>query len=270
VAVVVYISVKRKQSIMEKQEQTATLRFQTLTLLCAVLLAGSAALGQGTVTFAGWVGLSSTYYEELGMWFQVVIPPGTSGRDEMGITFGGGNTPRDGTEFMLWFRQHNPYDYVELHLTNGSTFGLTSAWLADPTAPSTSPVSISFVGRLSGGSTVTNSFITPGGGATTFMSYAFGSNFASGLASVEILAPRWAMDNLVFTVPEPSTLSVLGLGACVVAASRFLRRSVVKGTPSPSRPQPNRNIYPRSRGASILGGTGNEQNGDPGGTVRAV
>lgn len=133
-----------------------------LTATCAALTSGVTALGQGTITFNGANGLSSTYYQELGMWFQVVIPPGTSGVDVMGITFGAENTPWNGTPFMGWARLHNPYDYVELHLTNGSSFGLSSVQLADPVNPALSPVSISFIGYPAVGSAVTNTFTTPG------------------------------------------------------------------------------------------------------------
>jgi hypothetical protein len=110
---------------------------------------------------------------------------------------------------MDWFRQFNPTDYVSLSLTNGSALGLTSVQLADPVSPSLSPVSISFLGFKQDGSTVTNTFTTRGNGATTFQSYQFGSAFASGLSRVDIYAPRWAMDNLAFTVPEPGAGSLL-------------------------------------------------------------
>jgi len=195
-----------------------------MTALYATLAFGFAALGQGTITFNGAAGLSSDYYRESGMWFQLVIPPGTSGRDYMAVIAGAGNTPRDGTDFMGWFQTYNPYDYVELSLTNGSTFGLASIWLADPIGPSPSPVSISFVGNLATGLSVTNTFTTPGGGATTFATYAFNSDFASGLTSVDILADRWAMDNLVFTVPEPSSIVLAGLGFIVLAVRSTRRR----------------------------------------------
>ena len=113
---------------------------------------------------------------------------------------------------MLFYQQYNPLDYVVLNLTNSHTFGLTSVQLADPNSPSSSPVPISFVGFLGNGSSVTNIFTTPGGGATTFQNYTFTSAFASGLTSVDIFAPRWAMDNLVFTVPEPGGWALLALG----------------------------------------------------------
>ena len=129
---------------------------------------------------------------------------------------------------MDWFRQYNPSDFVVLSLTNGYTFGLTSVNLADPNSPSSSLVPIMFIGFLGNGSTVTNTFTTPGGGATTFQSYTFTSAFASGLTSVDILAPRWAMDNLVFgnvaPVPEPGTVSLLAVGLLVFAGRKIQGR----------------------------------------------
>lgn len=179
----------------------------------AMLVAAQETLAQGTLTFNGGVGMSDTFYEEGGLWFQVIVPSGTT-HDDMGIVRPGyANLPQNSSPFMFFYRQYNPADYVAINLTNGSVFGLTSVQLADPTSPSLSPVSISFLGFKTDGSTLTNTFTTPGNGATTFLTYQFGSGFASDLSRVDILAPRWAMDNLAFTVPEPDvgTLLLLAL-----------------------------------------------------------
>ena len=97
--------------------------------------------------------------------------------------------------------------------------------LADPTSPSLAPVAITFAGTKGDGSHVSTTFTTPGNGATTFQGYQFGSAFASGLSSVDILAPRWAMDDLAFTVPEPSVLGLLALGGCFLVWHRREVRS---------------------------------------------
>ena len=101
-------------------------------------------------------------------------------------------------------------------------------------------VPISFIGYLAGGSTVTNTFTTPGNGATTFLNYSFTSDFASGLTSVDVLSTRWAMDNLVFSVPEPSVGTLVFLGVLAFAAqksrgarSRYVCRSSGKGKSPP-------------------------------------
>lgn len=195
-----------------------------LTVLSIALASAAGAQGQGTITFDAYAGWSGTNYSESGMKFQMVIPEGATSHDGMAITLGADNTPRDGTPFMGFFQQYNPSDYVALSLANSSTFGLSSVFLADPTAPSPSPVSISFVGLKWDGSTVTNTFTTPGNGASQFQSYQFNQNFASGLTSMDILATRWAMDNLVFTVPEPSALALVVLGFAGFVARRHRSR----------------------------------------------
>jgi hypothetical protein len=186
-------------------------RASALIAAALVVFGLSQSHGQGTITFNGGAGISSTFYYEAGLWFNVMIPSG-SGHDDMGIVRPiYGNLPQNTSPFMLFYQQFNPYDYVELTYTNGA-FGLSSVRLADPTSPSLSPVSISFVGHFAAGSTVTNTFTTPGNGATIFAAYTFTSDFRSGLTHVDVFAPRWAMDDLAFTVPEPSAVSLLLLG----------------------------------------------------------
>ena len=72
-----------------------------------------------------------------------------------------------------------------------------------------------FIGFKFDGSMVTNTFVTPGSGASTFTTYTFGSEFVTDLAKVEIPSRTWAMDNLV-VVPEPGTVTIfiVGLGTC--------------------------------------------------------
>jgi hypothetical protein len=209
-------------------------RFFNRTLLSLVatmmVLSGSAIVqAQGTIVFNGQVGLYGTNYYESGMLFRVVIPtPGEPYHDGMVIippnTYN--NVPYNATPFMGFFQQFSPDDYVSLSLTNGYTFGLTSVNLADPNAPSLSPVSISFIGFLASGSMVTNTFTTPGNGATNLLNYSFAPNFASGLTSVEIQSTQWAMDNLVFgnVVPEPGIGSLITVGLLAFAARKIRSR----------------------------------------------
>jgi hypothetical protein len=199
--------------------KTRTLASMRSIVVALSIAAGGPALrGQGTILFGGQVGPYSTNYSELGMDFRVVVPtPGAGSPNHDGMVIAGpitfpSNIPYDSTSYMLFFRQNSPDDFVAFWLSTGSTFGLTSVQLADPSSPSLSPVSISFLGFRMDGSTVTNTFTTPGNGATTFQSYQFSSAFASGLSSVAIDAPRWAMDNLTFGVPEPSVGAIFLLG----------------------------------------------------------
>jgi hypothetical protein len=168
-------------------------------------------LAQGIITFDSSPNWSGTNYSEAELVFGLVIPQGVA-HDPMAIVRPGyGNVPQNGTPLMGWFRQYNPYNYVTLSLANGSPFGLSSVHLADPTAPSPSPVPISFIGHLPSGGSITNTFTTPGNGANTFQTYTFGPEFG-GFTSVDIIAPRWAMDNLVYNVPEPGTVGLFLLG----------------------------------------------------------
>ena len=198
-----------------------------LAAICSVPMVAFGALAQGTITFNANLGGGGTNYYESGIWFHVIIPNGSMYDDMavVGPTAPGGNVPPNTTPYMLWLRQFNSSDYVAFSLTNSNTFGLTSVKLADPNSPSSSQVPISFIGFLGNGSSVTNTFTTPGGGATTFQNYVFTAAFASGLTSVDILAPRWAMDNLVFTVPEPAAVSLflLGSGICLYVRQRHQR-----------------------------------------------
>jgi hypothetical protein len=95
---------------------------------------------------------------------------------------------------------------------DGAPFGLVSVDLADPVAPSLSPVSITFNGFHADNSMIAQTFTVGGGGSTAFQTFLFNSEFASGLVRVEIPSPTWAMDNLAYTVPEPSTISLVALG----------------------------------------------------------
>jgi hypothetical protein len=187
-----------------------------LVLLLLFMGGTSGGSAQGTLTFDGQPLWSGTSYSESGMTFQLIVPQGSTHDDMVIIPANfANNVPQSSTPFMAWFNQNNPSDYISLSLTDSSLFGLSSVQLADPNSPSASPVAISFIGYLAGGSTVTETFTTPGNGSTTFANFTFSSDFSSRLTHVDILAPKWAMDNLVFTVPEPSSVTLALLGLCL-------------------------------------------------------
>ena len=212
-----------------KYDQRANMKSLFIIATFMLIVAGMAAQGQGTITFNCAAYFDGTNYSELGMQFRVITP--TSGdHDYMGISpaiTSPWNTPYNSTPYMYFIRQNSPDDYVGFSLTNGYIFGLTSVQLADAASPSLSSVPILFVGFLSSGSTVTNIFTTPGNGATTFQNYLFTPAFAGGLTSVDILAPRWAMDNLVFgnVVPEPGMGSLVVIGLLAFASLKTKIRS---------------------------------------------
>ena len=135
--------------------------------------------------------------------------------------------PHNDTPHMEFNRSYGiDSNYVAFSLTNGFTFGLASVDLGNPYAYSLSPViDITFNGIRTDGSVVSTTFTTPPDGTTTFHTFFFGSEFASGLASVEIPSAVWAMDNVVF-VPEPGTVSLLALGLLAFAARAVKRRQI--------------------------------------------
>ena len=220
---------------MKNQLTNIFLNHYTKKTLCylvgimAALTPTIAVHGQGTIVFSGQVAPYGTNYYELGMLFQVIIPTrgtGLPNYDSMGIippnTYN--NFPTNSTPCLAFSQLLSPDDYVAFSLTNGYSFGLISVQLADPNSPSYSQVSIMFEGFKTDGSTVTNTFVTPGNGANYLLSYQFTSVFASDLTSVSILSPRWAMDNLVFgnvVVPEPATGSLLAVGLLAFAVHRI-------------------------------------------------
>lgn len=200
-------------------------------LLCVVAavvgMAGVAGLhAQGTVSFdhpwlpAGVAGFSLGYFD--GMSFRVSPYPPQPHDDVMLVGASGvaghpnNATPHAEFNNTLGIPQDVLFSLTDAaslghSFTNGAPFGLTSVDLADAVAPSLSPVSITFNGFRADGSMVSETFTTPGSGSS-FQTYYFDADFASGVVRVQLPSPAWAMDNIVFTVPEPSAAVLLSLG----------------------------------------------------------
>jgi hypothetical protein len=193
---------------------------------------------QGTVTFdSPWftdgIAFVALYPDSSGMSVEVVADPGQLGASLARVGGGRAGHPNNGTPHLEPSSTLAPgfvrFAFTDAAsqghwFTNGAPIGLASVDLADPVAPSLSPVSITFDGFRADGSMVAQTFTTPGGGATTFQTYSFDADFASGIVRVEIPSTVWAMDNFVFTVPEPGVGSLLLLGwlalRCRAARSR--------------------------------------------------
>ncbi len=224
---------KTKHNLSPRKSQAKS--FGGLVLL-ALLWAVSAG-GQGTMTFdypwaSGGIGYYTLYYDSSGISVEIGgdrTPP----RDLMarvGVVFAG--HPSNGTphaEFVntLGFPQSVVFSWTNAasaghYFGNGAAFGLVSVDLADPVAPSTAPVSITFNGFKPGDVIVSQTFTVGGGGSSSFQRVTFGPDFAQGLLRVEIPSPAWAMDNVVWT-PEPGVGGFLALGLGAVGIRRFMR-----------------------------------------------
>lgn len=204
----------------------------SLIAIVGAIMLDLRAIAQGTVTFDSSPMFDGTDYFESGVWFHVVTP-GAGPHDDMGIggpITGPSNVPYNNTPYMIFFRAYSTDNYVTLSLANGSAFGLTSVQLADPNSPSSTMLPITFLGLGANGLTVTNIFTTPGNGADHLLTCQFTSNFAFGLISVQIPSSRWAMDNLVFTIPEPGALALVIVG---FLALRFGPRLTSRHSSSP-------------------------------------
>lgn len=195
----------------------------SLAIALVSFMGASFATAQGTISFnPDWINNGIEYvgfYSDSGMFFRV-RDPSQHGASLARIGVGLAGHPSNGTPHLEPSSTLAP-SYVIFSRVNTHTFGLLSVDLADPAAPSLTPVDITFNGIKWNGSTVSQTFTVGGGGSTTFQSYQFNADFALGLSRVEIPSPYWAMDNLVW-IPEPSVGSLLLVGL-VTMMTRWLK-----------------------------------------------
>jgi hypothetical protein len=121
--------------------------------------------------------------------------------------------PDDGTAYV----QASLGDSLMFSSVDGSLFDLSSVDVAGYSAV-VPDVTAYFIGYRADGSTVTTSFL---GSGLVFSTLHFGPEF-SNLVRVEV--PDFgSLDNLVISIPEPSTGSLLTLGALLIGP-RLIRR----------------------------------------------
>lgn len=212
------------------------MRLSAMTTLFVLVCCGqeSELQAQGTATFNypwadGGLSYPSIFYDQSGISLGIGdrTPP-YDGMRHVGA-FGPPGYSHNGTPYIAFINTLGTEQHIVLAWTNaasrgqsffnGAPFGLVSVDLADPVAPSLSPVSITFNGFKGDGSMVSQTFTVGGGGSSSFQTVTFGPDFAHGLLRVEIPSPRWAMDNLVW-IPEPSAASLLALGLLALALAR--------------------------------------------------
>lgn len=198
-----------------------------LLAICALLLSPREAHAQGTITFDGPPLIPSgsarvvQSYSESGVWFAPIL--GTDGFVRRGNSPSPG-WPDNGSAYL----QAGLGDSLMLGLDDGSEFGLVSVDLAEFSTFYQEPLIVQFVGYKSDGSSVTNNFVTDGfidgtGPLADFQTLYFAPAF-SGLTRVRVPTTGWCLDNLVVSIPEPSSGALYVLGAALLCFRFFKRK----------------------------------------------
>ena len=198
--------------------------------LCSALFQSH---GQGTlhITFNGFpsqpwgTSFSVQQYFESGMWFRplgVVGPGNTFSRRR-----GGDPTPPapdNGTAYLAAALG----DSLAFSFTDGTIFSMMSVDLAEYSTVVSGAATVPFIGYRLDGSTVAVNLTTDGiidgsGPLADFQTFQFSPEW-SGLARVEIPTYGWSLDNLVVSIPEPGTWTVMMLGAAFLGF-RFFKKA---------------------------------------------
>jgi hypothetical protein len=119
-------------------------------------------------------------------------------------------------------------DSLMFSSTSSLLFVLVSVDLGEYSTVVPDPVTVQFVGYRHDGSMVTTDFMTDGvidgtGPLADFETFYFDTKEWSGLDRVEIPTYGWSLDNLVVSVPEPSSILLALAGGLLL----WMRRSRV-------------------------------------------
>jgi len=184
---------------------------------------------QWTVTFDGPPYLAPedevaiNYYYEQGMVFTPIGGSGQFGRSggaPVNAAF-----PRNGTAYLFGMFT----DSLAVSSSSGAPYGLVSVDLAEFSTLYQTPLTVRFIGHRSGGSTVTNEFITDGiidgaGPLNDFETFYFDDQFAD-VVKVEAPTYGWSLDNMRFrNIPEPPTFALFVGGSLLLAAACYRTR----------------------------------------------
>ena len=119
--------------------------------------------------------------------------------------------------------------------TDGSLFGVASVDLAEYSTVVPSAVTVHFIGYRYDGSTISQDFTTDGimdgtGPLADFQIFLFSPGW-SGLTRVEVPTYGWSLDNLVVSVPEPASWTVLLLGGGLLFRAQPRRKGKARAIP---------------------------------------
>ena len=132
--------------------------------------------------------------------------------------------PENGTTYLqAAFQSTLTFSFI-----NGVLFDLVAVDLAEYSTVVPNAATVHFIGYHFDGSVVTTDLITDGiidgtGPLVDFQTFQFDDRF-TGLTRVEIPTFGWSLDNLVVSVPEPSTWCLLLVGGLLLGALKFRRR----------------------------------------------